>query len=647
MKPVLRFFSAAVFAVLIAFGGNSAFADSDKLPKELYLAATIPDSLKTDANAVVRYSSHEYVVKGPGRAVIKVHNLVTILNEKGDEHAALVLYYQRKYNSVGSIEMKVYNAAGTLLKKYGKSDMYDRAAIDESTAVTDDRYLALEHTISGYPVTVETSYELSMGSFVDLSSWDIQPEETAVQTAVCKVSADPSVGFRYKVKNIVLKPQLGDEDGLKTYRFEVKNLKAFKPEEDVPDWRVEPRVDFAVDKFEFFGMQGEFNNWQNYGKLFYKLNADVNSLSPEREAEIRAMTANLKTDKEKARFLYNYLQQNMRYVSIQLGIGGFKPFPATFVDQKKYGDCKALSNYMYALLKAVNIPANYAVVNAGTNREPADFNFPADPFNHVILCIPFKNDTTWLECTSNTQPFGKLGTFTENRRALLITENGGKLVNTPASTLADNWFDSDVHLMLNPEGGATANVKIKGTGEYHFMYVGMARQKIDDQKEFLIKYLNLKQPSVFDFTASDDHNETKELDLKLEYDKFVEMAVGNKQFYRPRVFDLWRLTLPALEKRKYDFYFEHPMKKTCTTTIDLPQGFEPESVPANVNLKFTYGNFEITYQYIPAKNQVISKTAFNLTAQQIPAAKYNEMQQYMDDISRALNKKLVIRRKAS
>src|SRR6202012_193753 len=189
-------------------------------------------------------------------------------------------------------------------------------------------------------------------------------------------------------------------------------------------------------------------------------------LSPQRAAEVKKMTDTIKTDKEKAKFLYKYLQQNVRYVSIQLGIGGYKPFPATFVDEKKYGDCKALANYMRALLKAVNIPSYYAIIRAGTNQEPADFSFNENVFNHAIVCIPFKNDTTWLECTSNTSPFGKLGSFTENRNALLITEDGGKLVNTPRSTMQDNQFNSEVHLVLKPNGGATAELKLLGTGGY-------------------------------------------------------------------------------------------------------------------------------------------------------------------------------------
>jgi hypothetical protein len=344
--------------------------------------------------------------------------------------------------------------------------------------------------------------------------------------------------------------------------------------------------------------------------------------------------------------LYNYLQKNMRYVSVQLGIGGLKPFPASFVDEKKYGDCKALSNYMYALLKAVDIPAHYAIVRAGVNEEPADVNFPYNLFNHVIICVPLKGDTTWLECTSTTQPFGKLSTFTENRNALLITPEGGKLVNTPRSKQADNQFNSEVHVILAPDGGAKAKVKIVSSGAYRSDYIGMASLKIDEQKEYLIRVMNMKQPSLLEFAPGNDKDGNKEVELNLEYDKFCDIASGNRQFYRPRVFDLWRLTVPPLEKRRSDFYFEQPMQKACVTTIDLPEGFEVETMPANQALKFSFGNYEVSYSYNATKNQVISTAKFNLSSQVIPAAKYNEMQEYMDNIAKAQNKKLVIRRKA-
>jgi hypothetical protein len=622
-------------------------AQSKDIDKELYKASTIPDSLKENANEVIRYEANEIMIKAPGRAIYKHFRLATILNEKGDHEAEIGIGYEKKYNPINSISVKVFNAAGLLIKKYSKSDMYDRSAVDDETVVTDDRYLYLKHVIASYPLTIEISYEFDYNSFLTLPSWHIQRPETAVQTSTCKVSVNPAVGLRFKSKNISLSLTKGNEDGLETYSWTVKNLKADKPEEDVPEWRVNKVVNFTTNQFSFFGKPGDIGTWANYGKWVQDLNTDVCTLPEPRAEEIRKMTADLKTDKEKAKFLYNYLQQNMRYVSIQLGIGGFKPFPASFVDQKKYGDCKALSNYMYALLKAVNIPSYYTLINAGTNEESADANFPYDPFNHVILCVPFKSDTTWLECTSTTQPFGKLGTFTENRRALLITEDGGKLVSTPRSTMENNTFNSDVHVKLEADGGAKAQVKILSTGEYREMYIDMSSQKVDLQKEFLIKQLHMKQPSALDFKLADNKDDVKEVDLDLEYDKFFDVAAGDKQFYRPRVFDLWSLTVPILDKRNADYYFEHPMQKTCTTTIDLPVGFEIESLPTNVSLKFTYGSYNVNYQYLADKNEVVSTTSFNLTNQVIPAAKYNEMQQYMDNIAKAQNKKLVIRRKAS
>lgn len=641
MYSMLRNLLCAAALCLSAAG----YSQDKNIPKEYYQASTIPDSLKTDANAVVRYAMEEMTVKAPGREVLKWHTIVTVLNEKGDGQAYEKLQYN-KYRSYGNFQMRIYNADGLLVKKYTKSDMYDRSASDDAT-LSDERNLYIAHTIASYPSTVEISYEADIRSFINLGGWLLQPSpKVAVQNATCKVIINPAVGFRYKAKNTTILPEKGAQDGFDTYTWQVKNLKAFKPEEDVVDWQVQKDVLFATNNFEFYGLPGSFDTWQNYGKWQAALNADVCRLSPQREVEIRKMTDTIKTDKGKARFLYHYMQQNMRYVSIQLGIGGLKPFPATFVDQKKYGDCKALSNYMGALLKAVNIPSYYAIINSGSNAEPADPSFPFDSFDHIILCVPFKNDTTWLECTSSTQPFGKLGTFTENRRALIVTEDGGKLVNTPRSTIDDNTFDSYAHVTLNPDGSGKAELKFLSTGEYRSMYLGLEAEKLDDQKKYLIRYLNMKQPLSFDFKAAPDKDGTKEVDIALEYDRFFDMAVGDKQFYKPSVFDLWGMTLPETDKRKADFYFEHPMQKSCVTTIDLPAGFEMETLPANVKLKFSYGDYEANYKYDAAKNQVISTVKFKLTNQVIPAAKYNEMQQYMEDIAKAQNKKLVIKRKA-
>ena len=631
------------FLVMFFCTIKEACAQNIDIPKKYYQAASIPDSLKKEANAVVRYSSEEVIVTAPGKATVVHHDVTTILNEKGNRAATMILYYDKKFNSIKNAQMQVYNADGKLIKKYSKSDMYDRSAMDGISIVTDYRLLAIEHTPASYPITIESSYEKNLNSYLDLNTWDIQETGYAVENASYKVSVKPELGFHFKNKNISIKPIKQKQGDLDTYTWQVQNLPSITAEDNVPGWCVLPKISFATNSFAYNGIPGDISTWQNFGKWLQALNEDVDTLSPERAVELQNMTANFKTDKQKAEFLYQYLQQNTRYVSIQLGIGGLKPFPASFVDVKKYGDCKALVNYMHAMLKAVHIPSYYAVIRAGENEEAADLDFPASPFNHAVLCIPFKNDTTWLECTSNTQPFGKLGTFTENRNALLITETGGKLVNTPKSSNADNQLNSEVYINLNADGSAKAKVTFTGSGHYREVFTEvLPRLKSNQQKEFLIRFFDFKQPSELAFQALSDSAGVNKISLDLEYDQFYELSTGSKQFYKPRLFNLCGETIPTAEKRKSDYYFSCPMQKTCTTTIQLPEGFKPENVPADINLKFNYGNYQSTYVYDSALNKIISKVKFNLNTQVIPSGKYKELQEYFTAIAKSQSKKIVV-----
>jgi hypothetical protein len=221
----------------------------------------------------------------------------------------------KKYDTYSDIDIKLYDSVGNQLKKYHKSDMYDGSAIeDNETVATNDRFLAFKPVFAGYPETIEVTYEEDLSGFIGLEPWYIQTLEQSVQEETYKVIAKPDMGFRYDERNVSIIPGKLQDSTLITYTWKAKNIKAIKTEDEEMWWSVLPQVVFATNKFNCYGYPGDMSTWQNYGKWVYDLNKDVCTLTPQRAAEIQKMTDTIKTDKAKARFLYEYLQHNTRYV---------------------------------------------------------------------------------------------------------------------------------------------------------------------------------------------------------------------------------------------------------------------------------------------------------------------------------------------
>ena len=342
-----------------------------------------------------------------------------------------------------------------------------------------------------------------------------------------------------------------------------------------------------------------------------------------------SLVSDANNETEKIKRIYRYLQENFRYVSIQLGIGGLKPFSATFTDQKKYGDCKALSNYMKAALHSVGIRSHVAIINAEYNEEPVDPDFPANGFNHVILCIPGKTDSTWLECTSNTAAFGELGTFTENRNALLITENGGMLVPTPQSESSSNYFSTYTDIKMNDDFSALSATTIAVKGAFSEIIGDMLKQNKDDQKTTIVSGLGYKQPDNFVLSPSPDKQHTV---LNMELRKLSEFNSGAKYFIKPRISKGWHSKLPSADNRKLDFYFRYPFERYDTTVIRLVAGLKTEVLPKEKQLENPYGFYQTRSWYNSADNSLYTATTLILKKHKVLAADYRLVKSFFDEV---------------
>ncbi len=605
------------------------------------IAATQLNAMEEKASLIKQFESIVMDVESEDRVTVKTHQRYVVMNENGQR----ALYFQEYIDpteSVDNIEINVFDATGSSVAKYRKKDIQSYAVGD---GLIDDNFLLFFRVpVTRYPVIVEYKFENKSKGTLFYPAFNIASpgEKVENSTFVAKVPKD--LDLRFKAQNTDIKPVITEEGQKKIYTWRVSNMPSFEHEEgSLNDPSKFPRVVLAPNKFRHYNYSGDLSSWKEFGRFVYDLNKGRDQLPEDKVQMFRALVSDAADDREKVRRIYEYLQQNFRYVSIQLGIGGFQSFTADFTDKKKYGDCKSLSNYMKAALKAVNINSHLAVINAGANRSSMDPEFPVQMMNHMILCVPNNKDTLWLECTSKTSEFAVLGAFTENRRALLVTEDGGVLVNTPTSRSFNNAADRTTWIRLESDGAGELTQSIRTSGSFREIMEAVKNEKGDDIKAYVVLNWKLKQPDEFTITFP-DKPAVHVTSLHATYEKVPEFMVGSKMFLAPRLYAFWSKKLPDAKNRKMDYYFSEPMLLIDTTNYILPEGYTIDALPSAKELDCDFARYKTRYVFNADTKTVSTIARLEIIEHHIPAAKYAEVKEFFDKILLEDGQRVVIKK---
>ncbi len=628
-----------IFVFLMsAFCAACCFAQAD-----IYAAHTIPDSLKKDANVVVREETIKFTIKDINSARYDVHQVITILNEQGKRYLNFN-EFSYEFRVLDDAEIKVYDASGVKKNTFSKKEMtslnYGEGLVPEG------KLTYFNVSPPGYPVTVEINYSIKYKGLFNYPGNYFQHSNQSVQKAVFDVEVPADLSLRYKILNCNYQPVITKDGNKDQYHWEVKNLRAFKTEKHVGSTdNYLPQVLLGPNKFQLDEYDGDMTSWKNFGEWYKKVYLKTSVLPEDRKLFYASLVKEAKTGADKARILYNYLQNNMRYVSIQLGIGGLKPFPASFVDNKKYGDCKALSNYLKSALDAVGVKSNMVIIEGGTTPGIVREDFPAHYFNHVILCIPQQKDSIWLECTSTTLPFAELGPFTENRKAMMVTDDGGVLVNTPISKYADNTQSIHTIIEVNEDGGAKVKTSCSLIGEGRnelLMYYHDLQE--DEKRKFFITNMEWKQPDNFEITNSKNKTNPYLVSATMDYEKIYSFNAGSKLFFEPRLYPVFDEEIPEYEKRVRDYYFTCPYQAIDTTVYKFPAGFTAENIPKNKLVEFPFAYYSCNYNWDAATRTLTAIALLQIKERVIKAADYTKLVDFKNQVMANTNEKIVMKK---
>lgn len=612
--------------------------------KSQYPTATITDSLKENANAVMRFHQIDIVINSQRSMNCKERKVITILNGNGLSAIDAYEYYD-KSTIVKSIEAIIFDAAGNEIKKIKRKDFRDQSVVGGGTLFSDNRYIYLDYTPVSYPFTVEYLSEVQTSNTAFIPQWmPLRNYYTSVEKSVLNVTYLSNLGFKKKEFHFsdFKITKLQDTDTKLSY--EATAILAQKYEDLSPSFKdLFPRVMMGLEHFHLEGVDGTATNWTDFGKWYSeKILAGTVDLPEETKTKIKALVGDEKDPVKKAKLVYDFVQKKSRYVSIQVGIGGWKPMLASDVDRLGYGDCKALTNYTKALLQAVDVPSYNTVLYGDSYKTNIESDFVSMQGNHMILSIPNGSHYTWLECTSQDDPFGYQGTFTDDRDVLVIKPEGGEIVKTNIYADNGNTQTDKGRYSIDENGHFSGTISIISEGSQYNSKSRVETMQPTERETHYKKYWNnINNLKLGKITfANDKQNIRFTEDAQISAENYGTIST-NKMIFVVDAFNQNSGNVKRIRNRKAPFLIQRGYLDTDEIEINLPTGFSIEFLPSNFELKGKFGEYK-TEIIKNENNKLTYKRSMFLNKGKYSNKEYDEYRLFMEQVSRNDNAKIIL-----
>ena len=611
--------------------------------KSLLQSLIIPFELRENANAIIRLESTNIEILAVDKMIYKNKRIVTILNASADSKHGAYMYYDNS-KSIKKLEAKIYNNQGEELKKIRKKDFNDRSAVSGGTLYSDSRVKYLDYTPISYPYTVVFETEVEYSSTAFIPSWyPIDDYYTSSQNVSYKIKNFTDIDLKTNVLNF----EGYDIKKHTDFHYSAKNLKAVVYESYSPSFKeFAPRFEVALSNFSYEGYNGNVNDWETLGKWMYDellYNRDI--VSELTKESVLKLVKGVEDPIEKAKIVYKYVQDNTRYISVQEGIGGIQPIEAIKVDEVKYGDCKGLSNYTKSLLDLVGVESYYTRVYGARNIVDVNKDFVKflGYTNHVILYLPHDEEDIWLECTSQTSPFGYTANFTDDRDVFVITPKGGKIVHTKVYKTKDNKLNTKATVNLEASGDINGEVVSKSYGTQYGLRQGVENIPVKDQILYYKKkwsYINGLDVSKMNYDNDKDsivYSET----IKVSAERYAAKA-GNRFLIQPNFFNREDAAPNRYDERTLPFKIDRGYIHSDTYEIKIPNTLQVEALMNPVSIENKFGSYKASISQI-SEDTLLYQREFILNKGNYAKEEYEAFRAFWLEIVKYDKSKIVLK----
>lgn len=611
------------------------------------LLVPVPQLRAEGYDAVVREHTEQFTMQSLENGTLTVHRVVEVLSENGLEAATMIVYTDR-FQMLTAFSGTVIGPGGrkeTLKKK-------DLATVSIAPGIAGDGFMTgYRPRAAGYPFTVSYDFTVQYrkGFAVFPTYTPVQAPRTRLEAGTFRLNVPADAPIRYLGTGPVPEPSVSEKDGVRQYCWEIRNYGGFVDEHDMPPFQeLAPAVHASPDRFVYDGVPGSQASWKELGDWQYRLLQGTEDLPQATLDKVRELTAGAATDLDKVRILYDFLRKNTRYVSIQFGIGGFKPFPAATVDKTGFGDCKALSNYFKALLAAAGVASDYTILNTRRAKLMPGYSSFGQT-NHAMLAVPLQalGDTLWVECTHPSLPLGYRHDGIAGHEVVLIGADGGQVrtVRPYPDSICVRSLRADI--TLDPDGNAALSIHRRATADQTESWIDYGELDDDDKRDLLVGGLDgqaqgLSAAVVTDnFNAYDGPDWVPACEVSYHFEMFAYgRRNGDRMMVAVNPFS--KRLLSQRSERVNPYVSESSCAYSDTVVLRLPAGYAVEKLPADIHLDQAWGRFDS--QVREADGAIVVTQVAQMKACRAEADRYKDYREFVRALNRAYTASAVLRK---
>jgi transglutaminase-like putative cysteine protease len=468
------------------------------------------------------------------------------------------------------------------------------------------------------------------------------------------IIADKNVQLSFKeinTENLSIEFSKKETRRKNIYTWIAKGLDQFEREENSPNYKsILPHIVPIINSYTINGERkkvlGEVADLYGW---YYSLIENLNKETADKALveTVKRITGNHTSNLEKAKAIYYWAQENIKYIAFEYALGGFIPREANDVFKKKYGDCKDNSSIMHKMLEIAGIKSNLTWI--GTRSIPYLYNEIPTPMvdNHMILSFEDEGRTYYLDATGRYNSIEIPTSFIQGKEALLgFGKDSFKIKTVPVIEPEYNSFKDISFVKLNGNSlKGRSEVEISGYLKINYFYMLEGKTNKNKIKDFYNSRFRKGNNSFLIENLSETNKFSYDDNFLVNYDFNISNSaqiIGNEIYIN---LNLNQLTGNLKAERNRKTPIEHDFKDfhSYQTFFKIPQGYEVAYLPKDVQISNQY--FSGAISYILIEDQIHYQHSIKLHSLIFDLQAQKEVNELISEMEQAYNEVVILRKK--